>query len=358
MTNKIPTARDRAFAAYLRGSLTAETRGALDASGLSTAPGAPAAGSTGYNAGYMVPQAFSGMVATALKDASPILRLAEDLPTAIGAPMAYPQIDPTQVVGYSLSEANQMGFGVSGAGGTASVWAVSQLMLSGHAYLSGMIVASMQLVQDSPVLESWLAEVIGLSVSRRVSMDIYTGAGTNNSISSPVSALVSAGRIVQGTAGATVYQSGATSTNALAAGAVSYQDLNRLKYSVPASYRRAGANWICNDVTAQSLHSITDSAGRPIVKDHPDFPDGVLLGHPIEVDEYAPNLGTTAASASGALMFGCWSKGLVYRHTETRVSVERERWAEYLSLGYRGMCRLDIQVRDSKAISVFKTAAS
>jgi HK97 family phage major capsid protein len=92
---------------------SSEIRAVLDANALTTAPNSAgvAAGATGYDAGYLIPQGFWHNLQIALKAYGGMLPYLQMLSTDSGQPMPWPTVDPTAIVGRYITEQNQLGFG-------------------------------------------------------------------------------------------------------------------------------------------------------------------------------------------------------------------------------------------------------
>ncbi|WOX54444.1 phage major capsid protein [Aeromonas sp. CD] len=82
---------------------------------------------------------------------------------------------------------------------------------------------------------------------------------------------------------------------------VSLKQLQAVKRALAMAYRN-GAVWYMNEETYDTLASLTDGAGRPLIKDilTAGF-DGQLLGYPVIIDPTMPGLGDAGKIA---VMFG------------------------------------------------------
>ena len=137
------TTNDRVFSEYLRGNTSRpEFRGTLDSgNGMSTAPNSAgtAAGATGYDAGYLIPQGFWNQLAVALKAYGGLSAGFQTVVTPTGNPMPWPSVNPTAVVGSYITEQSQLGFGGDSAG---TDYQFGQGMLNAWTIVSGVILAS------------------------------------------------------------------------------------------------------------------------------------------------------------------------------------------------------------------------
>lgn len=357
--------------------LSGEQRAALDANSLTTAPGAPAAGATGYDGGYMVPQGFWHNLQIAIKAYGGLLSHARVLQTDSGNPMPWPTIDPTAVQGYYVTEANQvtpsgLGFG----GGTSSTSAnvnvdyqFGQGMLSAWTIASGVVLASVQLLEDSAFdVDQFVSDRIGESIGRKVAQELHTGTGTSallgvqTALAAKASSGVGLGGVFQqGTGSVYLLGSGTAPVAKTAARAVvGFDDLQNMITYVDPAYRQMGrCCWVLNDVTLAQLKLVTDNFGHPLWQ--PNVQVGgidAILGYPVQIDQNAGNI-PTAINTVGGLLFGDFATAMVVRQVNGAHTMRlTERYAEYLQVGYLGYIRMDQRSNDLRAAVAFKSAAA
>ncbi len=358
------------------GGLSAEQRTVLDSGhGLNTAPGAPAAGSTGYNGGYLVPQSYWHNLQIALKEYGGILEYCNVLTTETGAPMPWPTVDPTGIVGSYITEQNSLGFGGDSAGGD---YQFGQGMLSAWTIVSGVILASLQLIEDSAFdVDSFVSDRIGEACGRKVAAELHSGSGTNAFLGVETaltakghgSAYGQGGVYLSGTAtkfsataggSAFTLQGGTTAQAKLANGLIGWDDIQGMKITVDPAYRKSGrCVWVMNDQTGAMLRTITDAYGHPI------WQNSVTAGTPDQIDGYAVVVDqntssvSTTASTAGGLLFGDFHTAMVVRQVNGAHTMQlRERYADFLQVGYLGYVRMDSRSNDLRAAALYSTNAT
>ena len=125
--------------------LLEEQRTVLDANALQTAPNA--------QGGYTIPQGFWHNLQVALKLYGGLLAEANVIHTATGNPLPWPTINATGVTGSYITEANQLGF---------TDYVFGQGLLNAWTITSGVILASLQLINDSAFdVNSFVTDRIG-----------------------------------------------------------------------------------------------------------------------------------------------------------------------------------------------------
>jgi HK97 family phage major capsid protein len=363
--------------------LDAEQRGTLDSGhGLSTAPNSSgiSAGSTGYNGGYLVPQGFWHNLQIALKEYGGILEYCNILQTDSGNPMPWPTVDPTAVVGSYITEQNQLGFGGDSNG---TDYQFGQGMLNAWTIVSGVILASLQLIEDSAFdVDSFVSDRIGEAIGRKVAAELHSGSGSS-ALLGVETALVAKGHgsgygtggiYLSGTAtnhaataggyAWTLYQSssgtGDTSVAKLANGLIGFDDIQGMKITVDPAYRKSGrCVWVMNDATGAMLRQITDAFAHPIWQPSVQVgqPD-TLDGFPVVIDQNTSSVSTTASTAGG-LLFGDFKTGVVVRQVNGAHTMRlTERYADYLQVGFLGYVRMDARSNDLRAVSYYSTNAT
>ena len=354
-----------------------ESRAALDGNGLSTAPNSAgvAAGATGYTAGYMIPQGFWHNLQIALKAYGGILPYIQVLQTDSGQPMPWPTVDPTQIVGRYITESNQLGFGGDSNG---TDYQFGQGMLNAWTLVSGVILASVQLINDSAFdVDGFVNDRIGESIGRKVAAELHSGTGsqaflgveTALSARAHQAAPAMGGVYLSGTSGnwaataggnAYTILGGTVAKAKLANGLIGFDDILGMIATVDPAYRKAGrCVFICNDLTLAMLRSITDAYGHPLWSPAvaPGQPD-TLYGYPVVVDQNTSAV-STVASTAGGLLFGDFSVAMVGRQVNGATMMRlTERYADYLQVGYLGYCRMDFRSNDLRAAAIYSTNAT
>jgi HK97 family phage major capsid protein len=315
------TATDPSFDTYLRSGVPS---GELRALGVST----DTAG------GYLVPEGFRTKLIERLQAFGGVRRVAESLTTTTGLDLSYPTEDDTANVGAIAAENTQIG---------EQDVVLGERTLRAHMYTSKIVRVSFQLVEDSAFdLEAHLANVLARRIGRAQNAHFTTGTGTSQPEGIQPSATV-------GKAGAT----GQTTT-------VTYDDLVDLLHSVDPAYREPGepgVGWMMRDTTFAALRKLKDADNRPMIEPNVqgEAPNR-LLGYPITINNDMPAMAASAKS----ILFGNFRAGYVVRDIAQGFGllVLRERYADFLQLGYLGFARADGGVQDPEAYRAYQNAAS
>lgn len=280
--------------------------------------------------GFFVPAGFVYEIENALKWYAPLADpgVFQVIDTASGQPLPYPTSDDTS------QRASIVGEGVV---------VNEQDITAGHVnlgawkYSSGVIRASLELVQDSAFdLESWLSERMGIRFARGYEADLTNGSGVN----SPTGLLTAILANPNVNGGPVVAQGSSESSGGTETGAnsVGNTDLVKLMHSVDPAYRMNG-KWMLHDQTLSYLKRILDKFGRPLWT--PGLKDGApdtILGKPYIIDQALPTL---AASAQGTVVFGDLKRFVVRRVMGYALIVLNERFADFGEVGYIAFSRLD-----------------
>jgi len=392
------TEEDRRYTAYLRNkSAQPEFRGAADANALSTAPNSAGvtAGVTGYDAGYMIPQGFWQQLTVALRAYGGIASQFRQVTTPTGNPMPWPTVDPTAIVGSYITEQNQLGFGGDSAG---TDYTFGQGMLNAWTIVSGVILASVQLINDSAFdVDGFVADRVGEAIGRKIAAEAVSGTGSSACLGL-VTALNARGST--GTVGSTPpnatggyitlaaaqkvntfgYYGGSAQTE-LQSNALSPQSVLAMLQSVDSAYY-PNAKFYMHPNHAWNMRGVVDANGRPLLNFmngltaddvrggnyNTNVPIAQLMGFPVICD---PNLsGTLTASTTGGPVFGDLSRAMVMRTVRGDASVSvldsahptvlrlQERYADYLQVGYIGYVRCDMRSNDIRAAVTVKCAAT
>ena len=321
---------EQAFRTYLRGG----TEG-MDAAdrGLLTEHRAQAEGTTTAG-GYLVPTGWLEKLTETMKAYGGLLSQANVIRTATGQPLQWPSNDDTSHSGAILSENTQI---------SEVDVAFGQRTLNAWTYTSNLILASLQLVNDSAFdLDTWLPTKIGQRIGRAVANHLINGTGS----SQPTGLLTSVRTGVTGSTGSTT--------------SVTYNNLVDLTHTVDAAYRQQGnCRWLLNDATLGAIRKIADTNGRPLWT--PPFgafdqanPE-TILGYPVQVDNSMPVMAANAKS----IVFGDLKAGYIVRQVlDTQVVRLVERYADYLQIGFFGYARLDGSPDDLAATAAYVNSAT
>lgn len=139
-----------------------------------------------------------------------------------------------------------------------------------------------------------------------------------------------------------------------AVAAIDSDDLIALFYALKAGYR-SNATWLMNSATAQYVMSLKDSNGAyiwshgDIVSDRP----ASLLGRPVAVFEELPDV----AADSLSVWVGDLNAGVRFIQ-RPGINLLPDPFTSKPNILYYAYVRVGLQLRDSSAIKVLKTAVS
>jgi HK97 family phage major capsid protein len=336
--NDTDVAYRRAFMSYLRDGetrISPEDREILRTNKRSITEGnIPAQGGSFSSLGYFVPQGFIYDVETALKYYAPLLNggCFSIMDTATGQLLPYPTNNDTTQTATLVSEG-------SGPIAEADVTA-NHIQFSAWKYTSGIVQASLELVQDSAFpIESFLAERFAVRFGRKFESELTNGSGSSRPLGL-LNAIASSGATPVLAVGANANSGNSGDT---AANSIGTSDLINLEHGVDPAYRQ-GAKYMFHDLTLAKLKTLLDKFGRPI------WQPGISVSEPDRINgyEYVINQSMPVISASSTpIAFGDMKKYLVRRVKDFSVQVLRERYAEFGLTGYLGFMRIDGNLLDA-----------
>jgi HK97 family phage major capsid protein len=332
------TDEDNRFTSYLRGKSSApEYRASLDANSMTTGGVEPGvAGATGYSSGYLIPQGFWAQLSIALRAYGGLSSAFKYVQTDTGNPMPWPSVDPTSIVGHYITETNQLGFGGDSNG---TDYQFGQGMLNAWTIVSGVILASVQLIEDSAFdVDQFVADRIGEAIGRKLAQEVYSGTGATaclgintalnarGSVGTSGSAITATGGYVTLSAARTVPVFGnytSPTLTELVGNVLAPTTILSMMMAVDPVYY-PNAKFYLNAQQAWNLRSVTDANGRPLLNfmngltaddvTNADYtnasPVAQLFGFPVVIDNSISNL---TASATGGPVFGDLSKAMVLR---------------------------------------------
>jgi HK97 family phage major capsid protein len=281
--------------------------------------------------GYFVPTGFVNDVEVATKYFCDMIGACGSLDTASGNPLPYPTSNDTTNVAALLGESSP----ASELDVTAS-----QIKFNAYKYTSGLIKASIELVQDSAFnIEAFVAKQMGTRFGRKWEDVLINGSGGGTQPTGLLTAIAASGATPVVAAGSNPNDgiTGNTGVNS-----IGYQDLVNLEHSVDRSYRR-GASYVMHDSTVASLQKVLDKFGRPLfvpgINGEPDR----VNNYPIVVNNAMPQIGASNVTVA----FGPLDKYLVRRVKDFQILVLRERYAEAGQVGFVGFARLDANLLDA-----------
>jgi HK97 family phage major capsid protein len=295
-------------------------------------------GAVASDGGYAVPRAIDALIATRLKDVSPIRAIA--------------QVVQTGSAGYRK---------LITTGGTASGW-VSETAArpetatpsfaeiappSGELYANPA--ASQAMLDDAAFdLETWLADEIAMEFARAEGAAFVSGNGTNRPRG-----------FLAGTPSAADDASRAFGTlqflgtgNATGLGAQPEERLIDLVHALKAGHRQ-GASWVMNAATLAEVRKLKTADGafvwQPgLVEGQPDR----LLGYPVVEAEDMPDIAANALP----IAFGNFRAGYLIAE-RSATSILRDPFTNKPFVHFYATKRIGAQVLDSDAIKLLKIAA-
>lgn len=311
--------RSQVFDSFLRrglGELTTEERQVM-------AELRAQASGTDNKGGYTVPKEMQARIVEQMKAYGGIASVAQILNTADGHPIMWATADGTTEEGELIGE---------------NVAATEQDVEFGSAELgakklsSKIIRVSNELLQDSGVdIEAFLASRIAQRIGRAEAKYLIQGTGLGTP-AQPKGLQASVTGV----------------TNAAAATAVTWQDLNALIHSVDPAYRNVGNTRLAfNDNTLKALKEMVDGQKRPLwLPDVAGVAPATILGHQYVIDQ---GIADIAAGAKFAY-FGDFSRFIIRRVSGMTLRRLVERYAEFDQVGFLAFHRFDCVLEDTSAI--------
>lgn len=331
-TNPREQAYAAAFTNWMRRgpqALTADQHATLQ-TGFSTIENAQGVG-TGSAGGYTVPPAFRDIIIEQLLFMASMRQWAEVIQTETGATLPWPTVNDTANEGAILGENTQ---------DTEQDVVFGQADLGAYMYTSKIVRVSLQLLNDNAFnLDRWLGRALAARIARIQNRHFTVGTGTNQ----PDGIITSA----------TVGKTGA-------AGQVTtiiYDDLVDLADSIDISYVGSGnVGWMMSQAARKVIRKLKDTQNRPLWE--PSIQVGVpdtLLGYPLRLNNYVP---VPAASAK-SVGFGDIREAYVIRDVQDFQLMQlRERYADYLQVGFLGFQRSDGTMQNASAFKVYQHPAA
>jgi HK97 family phage major capsid protein len=330
---------ETAFQNYLRkgeNRLSAEDRTILSRV---SAPIKAAQTETTTGGGYLIPQGFSGKLEIALKAFGGILGVCDEFTTETGNPLPWPTTDDTAQEGEIL--------GVNTVLNEAD-FVFGQVVFGAFTHNSKSVLIPLQLMQDSYFnLNDEVSRLLGTRLGRGMNRKLTTGVGTTEP-SGIVTETVAAGNVYTTTAGQTSTIIG--------------DDLIELEHKVDPAYRPNG-KYMFNDGTLKAIKKLKDSYGRYLWLPGLAVSDpNTINGYEYVINQHMADLGRTGSPLAGNVfaLFGDMKKYKVRRVADVMVMVLRERYADYLQVGYQAFMRYDGKLMDAGThpIAAAKQAAS
>lgn len=282
--------------------------------------------------GYLVPTGFAGKIEDATKYYAPLLdsNVFGQMETATGQPIPFPVSDDTAQAAVIVNEAGT----INEADVTAS-----QIDLAAFKLSSGVIKASIELIQDSGIdLEAWLADRFGVRYGRGLENYLTNGTGSGQPQGLLTGIAASGATPVVATG-----SSESTGGSQTGANSIGYSDLVSLEHSVDPSYRR-NAKYMFADSTLASIKKIVDKYGRPLwaAGIGVDAPD-TINGYSYVINQAFPSIGASNVTVA----FGDMSKFMVRKVSGWAVQRLTELYAVNGQVGFISNMRVDSRLLDA-----------
>jgi HK97 family phage major capsid protein len=315
-------ARDRAFWVYLTSPNVGQPEAILEKSEHRALSKATDAGG-----GYLVPQDMWDQVIEALRQASAVVSVANEIVTDNGQTMPVPT-NPTHGVAFWTAE---------NAAITTSDEVFAQVSLGAHKAAT-KIIASRELVDDARVdLDGWLARSLGARLALLEDNAYLNGDGSGKPQG-----------VLHATGGVTVVTAASGSATAF-----KLADVKAAWKAVPAPYR-PNATWFMHPDALADLASLADTAGALVLPSLQNDPPA-LFGRPVLATAQLP---APAANAKSVVV-GDWSIGYTVRRVRG-VYVQRlnELHSDNDQIGMRGAERVDGKVAIADALRILQHSAT
>jgi HK97 family phage major capsid protein len=224
----------------------------------------------------------------------------------------------------------------------------AKMTLSAYKYGELVKVAS-EVLQDSGIdIAAFLGRDIGRALSRKIDVDLVTGAGSTN----PQGLMTAV----------TVGANGTVSTGGTTTGLLTYGSLVAVVYGVNDAYRQSpSAGWLMHDLTAGAIRQMRDGAGGTLGAAlwQPSLFQGMmggqpdkLLGFPVFTD---PNVASIASNAK-ILAFGDFSAYYLRTVGNPVIETDSSRYFDTDEIGFRGKWRVDGDYIDLTAVTLLKNS--
>jgi HK97 family phage major capsid protein len=292
-----------------------EARAVLKAGVVSKLEGRSQTVGTNSAGGFTVPTELANVIDKTMKMWGPMYdeAICNVLTTASGNPIDFPTTDDTGRAVAKHTEAAAM----TDDAGEDAVFA--KMTLNAFAYDTEWVQISMELLQDSNVdIETFIGELLGERLARRVNVELTTGDGTGDPN----------GIVTASSAGLT----------AAAVAAVTFDEVIRLQHSVDPAYRQSPkARFMFNDSTLSALRRLKDGNSAYIwqMGDVRTGVPGTLLGQNYSINQAMVDMATGTKS----IIYGDFGKYYVRKVGAPMVGVRREYY--WPNIGLAGVVRLD-----------------
>ena len=301
---------------------------------------------TGSQGGYVIPTGFSGMLEEAKKWFGGIEGIVGKFSTGTGNPWPWPTINDTTNKGRILGQNTQV---------TETDLVFGQVTFNAYIGCSDLILIPLALMDDSYFdLDALVARLLGIRLGRLFNNQCTVGTGVN-SPTGIVTAAVAQGLVDTLTTGNTA--------------SIAYSNLVDMEHQVDPAYRESDTSrWMFSDTMLKLIKKLTDTTGRPLWQ--PGLTASFQMGAAVMTGskpkilehEYVINNDMAIPAANAyTMLFGDMSTFKVREVAGgTTVLVLRERYADYLQVGFLAFQRFDSNLIDAGThpIGVLQQSAS
>lgn len=328
----------RAFSNYLRtgeNRLSADDRRVLDgiSSNIPSDVRNAMSTTTGTQGGYVIPQGFSQMLEEAKKWFGGIEGIVGKFTTGTGNPWPWPTVNDTTNRGRIIGQNVQI---------VETDLVFGQVTFNAYIGSSDLILIPLALMQDSYFdLDALVARLLGIRLGRLYNWKCTIGTGVAEP-TGVVTAAVAAGNILTLSAGQIA--------------SISYSNFVDLEHSVDPAYREnATSRFMFGDTMLKLAKKLVDGQNRPLWQPGltASFQQGaaVMTGSKPKIleHEYVINNDMAVPAASAySMLFGDLETFKVREvNGDTTVLVLRERYADYLQIGFTAFQRFDSNLIDA-----------
>jgi HK97 family phage major capsid protein len=295
--------------------------------------------------GVLVPVDFYAQVQSAERDFSPLIRLA----TIIDSPNARNLPVPTDLDAATFGEMLPEGSQAT----EADINNPSQVIFGGYKVSSKIIKISRELLTDLGInWDPYLARQFGLRMARTISQYGTTGTGSSGQ---PTGFLNAPNAINAGVAVGSIANDLVGGPNTL--GTI---DVTTLLGAIDPIYRdRSSFGFMVHADTLLAMQAQLDRDGRPLWPGLHNSPDGInrILNRPVYTNPFLAPLPTVPQSppASYRCIAAADFSRVVIRRAPLVVFRLTERFAEFDTLGFLAMQRVDSNVIDQGACCAYLT---
>lgn len=289
--------------------------------------------STGSQGGYAIPQGFSGLLEEAKKWFGGIEGIVGKFATGTGNPWPWPTLNDTTNKGRIIGQNVQV---------TETDLVFGQVTFNAYIGSSDLILIPLALMDDSYFdLNALVARLLGIRLGRLFNNKCTVGTGTNEP-TGIVTAATTAGNILTLSTGNTA--------------SIAYANLVDLEHSVDPAYRETDSSrWMFSDTMLKIIKKLVDGNNRPLWQPGltASFQQGaaVMTGSKPKIleHEYVINNDMAVPAASAyTMLFGDLSTFKVREVAGgTSLLVLRERYADYLQVGFIAFQRFDSNLIDA-----------